>query len=419
MKGEKKLEDPFNRILPPSKSSIHEGVLFAGDGTFLHPSLKEWGRSHLLEKNFDVGKIVCIVMDGRMWVHLLLSKSGRVFRNRRFNCPGIVEVLITPERESQPSRRIQKICAGASHFLLLDFEGKIYSFNTQMNEYGQLGVRDTESHGKPQLVLFNGSSEYRMTDISAHYVNSFSLSSTGSLWGWGRNNHVFGITIDPNDPGKAITSPFEMIPGGVSGFIFQGVSCGNFFFRTADGQIGCFGWNGHKQLGAGNKINIKTPLLRREISGIPSSEVLSISANHSASFILTKTGDVYSSGGLESSNGFLEPSSEFQKVPFGSPISQISSGDGRTFFLSYEGDVFYCSHSVWSFLPKEIKRTRLPGTSIYKLDDLCIPGLAKKEVDNIDLYPKILAGHNPSLSLMLAEERPSLFVLSFSKYFPF
>ena len=172
-----------------------------------------------------------------------------------------------------------------------------------------------------------------------------------------------------------------MIPGGVSDFIFQGPFCFHFFFRTTDDQIGCFGENFHGQLGTGNNSINKTPLLRREISGIPSSsEILSISANFWATFILTKKGEVYSSG-AKGSNGYPYSTNKFQKLPFETPIIRVSSGCSHAFFLSSGGDVFYCSRSDNDKLPETIKKKPpLPGTTLSRLDDLRFPELPMKEL---------------------------------------
>ncbi|MDZ7816227.1 MAG: hypothetical protein U5N86_09600 [Planctomycetota bacterium] len=92
---------------------------------------------------------------------------------------------VTPvEVQLPPEISISAISAGDYHNLLLTDDGTLFAWGR--NNFGQLGLADTEDRLVPELVA-------ALTDFSIEYIacgHSFSLvSAHGHVWGFGLNTY--------------------------------------------------------------------------------------------------------------------------------------------------------------------------------------------------------------------------------------
>jgi len=81
-------------------------------------------------------------------------------------------------------QNITQISCGGIHSLVLDSEGRIFSFGN--NKYGQLGLGDNKQiNNTPQMIP----SIQNITQISCGGYHSLVLDSEGRIFSFGRNEY--------------------------------------------------------------------------------------------------------------------------------------------------------------------------------------------------------------------------------------
>jgi alpha-tubulin suppressor-like RCC1 family protein len=188
---------------------------------------------------------------------LLLDSQGRVF-SFGFNESGqlglgdknfrLTPMMIT--KIEGPSAPMIAISAGHTHSLILNVDGRVFSFGDGV--YGQLGPRQI-SRSTPTMI--KESEKIPIIAISAGSGCSLLLDSQGRVFVFGgRSNHteqlvflenIFDCLL-PNDIGRVIA-------------ISAGRGC--LMTLNSEGQICGFGGNDCGQLGMGDQVDKLTPTL--------------------------------------------------------------------------------------------------------------------------------------------------------------
>ena len=111
----------------------------------------------------------------------------------------------------------------ASYFLTED--GRLFSCGA--NDYGLRGIGD-RSHGRTELTEIYNIGGTTWSDITANYGNAYALTSTGEIYGWGRNGDYQLGYMNGN------TESFSLPNKLSSSRVFKKISAGENFMAAID-----------------------------------------------------------------------------------------------------------------------------------------------------------------------------------------
>ena len=130
--------------------------------------------------------------------------------------------LIAPEALSGTlSKGVTAIACGDSHSLAIQ-NGGVYAWGN--NSYGQVGDGTTTNQHTPEQI--DPTDLHNIIAIAAANVDSYALSSDGSLWTWGYNGFgELGLGNTTN-----FQTPKHLLPP--SGYVFTSISANNDGFHA-------------------------------------------------------------------------------------------------------------------------------------------------------------------------------------------
>lgn len=213
-------------------------------------------------------------------------------------------------------------------------DNKLYSFGK--NQYGQLGLGDTNNRYVPTLIdfEFDGIPSY----IQQGYYNTLVITNTGKVYSFGWNQHGqlgLGDTVDRHVP-TLIDFQFDGTP------IIGQFGDHYVLILTDIGKVYSFGYNGYGNLGLGDTANRNIPhLIDFEFDGMP----LKITQGNYHSFIAANNNKVYSFGwnnrgqlGLgDTTNRNIPTLINYQ---FDGNITNIQQGGNHSLILTDTGKVY-------------------------------------------------------------------------------
>ena len=157
-----------------------------------------------------------------------------------------LNVLIT---ETFPSPK-SKIAAGWAHSLLIKDDGTLWAWGS--NEYGQLGISNTEN----KIVPVQVGNENNWIFVTAGGNSTFAIKEGGSLWAWGQNEYSrLGINND--------SIPFESEPvriGTDNDWVMVSAGGQHALAIKTDGSLWTWGNNNYGQLGDGGTADRTSPI---------------------------------------------------------------------------------------------------------------------------------------------------------------
>ncbi|XP_024138388.1 probable E3 ubiquitin-protein ligase HERC4 [Oryzias melastigma] len=223
----------------------------------------------------------------------LLSDTGVVFYVDSTHPP------YTPSpMEALKGIRVTQIACGSQHTVVLSKDGQVYTWG--QDSRGQLGLgKDGSSISSPQHV--RSLSSMPLVQVSAGGEQSFALSESGSVFGWGRNDCGqlgLGDTTDRSTP--TLVHHLNM-----KKTVFAACGKDHTAVLTTDGVVFTFGSGQHGQLGHNSFGNELRPRLVAELWG---SKVTKIACGRYHTLVLTDHMKVYSFGSNE--QGQLGPRQE-------------------------------------------------------------------------------------------------------------
>lgn len=177
---------------------------------------------------------------------VVLTREGHVWTWGQPWPPGDIKQISTPVRV-QGLHSVRVIAVGAFHNLALLDDGTVMAWGN--NEYGQLGIGDTQPRSQP--VAVQGLSDLNLVDIAAGGWHSAALTDDGEVYGWGRGEHGrLGFGDDKSS--KMVPQRVQLLVGEE---IVQ-ISCGgtHSVALTRDGHMYSFGRGDHGRLGYGRKV---------------------------------------------------------------------------------------------------------------------------------------------------------------------
>ena len=215
------------------------------------------------------------------------------------------------------------------------------------NGHGQLGDGSTDGRLVPTDIsdspLLSGRT---VTAVSSGYLHSLALCSDGTLAAWGYN--VYGQLGD----GSAAQSnvPVEVDQTGVLvGRTLVAVSAGPFhnLALCSDGTVVSWGYNNYGQLGTGDTITNRVPVLVKRVGALVGRQVVAVAAAAYHSFALCSDGTVVAWGyndegelGDGTTTGAMVPVAvDGSGILAGREVAAISAGQYHALALCADGTV--------------------------------------------------------------------------------
>ncbi|WAQ96431.1 HERC4-like protein [Mya arenaria] len=227
---------------------------------------------------------------------------------------------------------VSQIACGDKHTLFVLSNGDIYSCGN--NDYGKLG--HTKRTSRPEKI--DALESQTVVQARAGMSHSLCLTTAGEVFSWGDNSYgQLGRSAPDNElyrTPKLIKFPHTVVQ----------ISCGrnHNLLLTDDGHLFSWGNNDCGQLGLGNTSNQSQPTQINSLPGVPIGQ---LACGGSHSFVLTKSGTVFSWG--RNSYGQLGTSdNKDQKFPVlckslrTQQIMYITCGEDHTAALTRQGGLF-------------------------------------------------------------------------------
>jgi alpha-tubulin suppressor-like RCC1 family protein len=233
---------------------------------------------------------------------LMLDSQGRVysFGGFDFGCLGfgthgdVSTPILIPYTSLEQRGFITEVAAAEYHSLILNSQGQVFSFG--FNGFGQLGLQNTAYKSTPTLIPFFDDSSISIMGISTKGDSSLLLSTEGRVYGIG-NNALSQLGI--KDVGD-IRVP--TLIENLHHIIDLATGGGHSLFLDSQGEVYSCGCNLGGQLGLGGANNKSIPTLIEliseddHLSHQKTHPFITIAVGLTHSLILDSRGQVFSFG---------------------------------------------------------------------------------------------------------------------------
>ncbi|KAI6657411.1 E3 ubiquitin-protein ligase HERC4 isoform X2-like [Oopsacas minuta] len=258
------------------------------------------------------------ILDNGQAVSFGANEYGQLGQNVSEKKPGIVKTLAE-------LRCVKMAACGARHTLFLTTNSQVYACGD--NSMGQLGLGDREPRNKPRLLP--RLQQDNIIQVTCGKFHSLALTQDSVVFAWGCNEQG-QLGTDSIDKSCVCPNPVVTL---LSLFIAQINSGANHSFAlTSSGSLFSWGRNTFGQLGLGDTTDRRLPTL---IESIQNKFVVSVDGGEEHSLVLTQEGSVFSFGcgvygqlGHDSKANQLTPKQIFDLM--GSVVIQIACGRMHT-----------------------------------------------------------------------------------------
>jgi alpha-tubulin suppressor-like RCC1 family protein len=233
---------------------------------------------------------------------------------------------------------------GTSNDLVLQWaDTKVMAWGS--NSYGQLGDTSTTRRLLPTSIdgtdVLAGKT---IVAVAGGYLHSLALCSDGTLAAWGYN--VYGqLGNNSNAPSNV---PVAVDRSGVlTGKTVIAISAGPFhnLALCADGTVAAWGYNNYGQLGTGDKVASRVPVLVNPPGALAGKQVVAVAAGAYSSFALCADGMLTAWGYNEegelgdgtTSNSTVPVAVDTTGVLAGKQIASVTAGQYHTLALCTDG----------------------------------------------------------------------------------
>ena len=220
------------------------------------------------------------------------------------------------------------VSAGVNHALAITSLGRLYGWG--LNTSGQVGIASLTTVSSP--VLVSGPAATSWSSVSAGNIYSLGITTTGLLYGWGFNTSgqvgIASLTT--------VSSP--VLVSGPATTSWSSVSAGyvHSLGITTTGLLYGWGLNTSGQVGIASLTTVSSPVL---VSGPATTSWSSVSAGNNFSLGITSTGLLYGWGlntsgqvGINSLTTVSSPVAVTAPVPpITTSFSLLAAGDSHSF----------------------------------------------------------------------------------------
>ena len=205
-----------------------------------------------------------------------LTAAGQIFTwgandMKQLGYPGAEEGILGIDMDPRPVSALQgsvvvTASCGKHHTVVVTEDGNVFSWGAFGN--GQLGIGEV-SRDKCPYGYVDGPTKVHALDTSAPrgvacgYYHTVIIDGLGDLWTCGTGEHG----VHGHD--HHFDQPMPLILQSIHGHDFRQVACGgsHTIALTAQGHIYAWGLNAHGQLGVGDTITRRQPVLNSVCSG--------------------------------------------------------------------------------------------------------------------------------------------------------
>jgi alpha-tubulin suppressor-like RCC1 family protein/phosphodiesterase/alkaline phosphatase D-like protein len=213
------------------------------------------------------------------------------------------------------------------------------------NSYGQLGDASTTRRLLPTSISDTGVLAGKpIMAVAGGYLHSLTLCSDGTLAAWGQN--VYGQL--GNNSAAPSSVPVAVDRSGVlAGKTVIAISAGPFHSLAlcSDGTVAAWGYNNYGQLGTGDKVTSRVPVLVNPLGALGGKQVVAVAAAAYSSFALCADGtltawgynDEGELGDGTTSNSSVPVAVDTTGALAGKQIASVTAGQYHTLALCTDG----------------------------------------------------------------------------------
>ncbi|GCC26294.1 hypothetical protein chiPu_0004710 [Chiloscyllium punctatum] len=329
---------------------------------------------------------------------LFLSKVGSLYcsqvNSRQLETQAKEFPILKPQLlKGLSDRKIIQVACGNNHSLALTKDSQIFAWG--QNTYGQLGVgMDNVSQHSPQSVI--SLMGMPVAQIAAGGDHSFALSLSGTVFGWGRNNH--GQLGLKDTEGRQKPSHVKLLDCKK----VVHIACGeeHTAVLTKDGLVFTFGAGSYGQLGHNSTEDETKPHLVGYLFGKKASQI-ACGSYHTLVFI-PSSGKIYSFGcGEKGQLGNRETKDQLVPLPVNIMDMVNKNGNGHTtksvvrrIFAGGDQSFAACSRAVdlVSSTDQSALNTLRQTTTVGKLLKQELNKITKKAIIQAFSSPQALCG---------------------------
>ena len=256
-----------------------------------------------------------------------------------------------------PSSKIVSVAVGASHTVLLDADGNVWTAG--YNYYGQLGRTDSNTSTFTQVTVGDG---VKIKAIAAGYYHTILLDANDNVWTAGYNNRgQLGRTANDSP-----NPTFTKVTVGDSVKI-KAIAAGYYhtILLDANGNVWTAGYNKYGQLGRDENAGTIKPnsTFKQVTDGISGVKITAIATVRSHTVLLDENNSVWTAGyneygqlGRDENAGTTKPNSTFKQVTDGIggvKITAIAAGSSHTVLLDENNSVWTAGYNYQGQLGRD------------------------------------------------------------------
>jgi len=289
--------------------------------------------------------------------------------------PGLENLsgTLSPEALTDERPVPVQIAVSTNFTITLQADGTLWAWGN--NDFGQLGLGDTDSRTVPTLIDDTNISGDEWTAVSAGTNHVLALRDNGELYAWGGNaNGRLGIggTVSQS-------APVHVPTAGISGSEWTTISAGGTHSLALrdNGELYVWGGNAQGRLGLGD-TNQRTTPVQLPTAGISGSEWTTISAGDAHTLAIRDSGELYVWGnGANGRLGLNDPTQRTTPVQLptagisGSEWIVASGGNAHTLAIRDDGSMWAWGNnsagrlglgdSIQRNVPYEVLTTNVSG----------------------------------------------------------